>query len=286
MASFVLELNNGQRIPLLRAIPFAAVHLALLTVFVVDFRWTYLLLCLALYAVRMFFVTAGYHRYFSHRSFKTSRPFAFLLAFLGESTLQKGVLWWASHHRHHHRYSDLPEDCHSPLYKGFFWAHLGWILCEKYKPINQRYIRDFMAHKELAWLNDNTWLPLTVYISTLVYFFGLEGFLWGFVVSTVFLWHGTFSVNSLVHVWGTQPYQAGDNSRNNWVAAIFAMGDGWHNNHHYYPISVRHGFQKWEFDFSYYILCLLERLGIVWDLKRPDPSRIARDLVAGAQAKA
>jgi stearoyl-CoA desaturase (delta-9 desaturase) len=251
-----------------------------------QFEWEWLGLASASYFLRMFALSAGFHRYFCHRSFKTSRPFAFLLAFLGESTLQKGVLWWASHHRHHHRYSDLPEDCHSPLYKGFFWAHMGWILCNKYKAINTRYIRDFMAHPELVWLNDNTWLPLTVYISALVYFFGLEGFLWGFVVSTVLLWHGTFSVNSLVHVWGTMPYQAGDNSRNNWIAAIFAMGDGWHNNHHYYPISVRHGFQKWEIDFSYYILCLLERFGIVWDLKRPDPRRIAQDLMAGAQAQA
>ena len=261
---------------------FIFMHTVALYTLLFHFEWKWVGLAVASYYLRMFALSAGFHRYFSHRSFKTSRPFAFLLAFLGESTLQKGVLWWASHHRHHHRYSDQPEDCHSPLYKGFFWAHLGWILCEKYKPINKRYIRDFMAHPELVWLNDNTWLPLTVYISTLIYFFGLEGFLWGFVVSTVFLWHGTFSVNSLVHVWGTQPYQAGDNSRNNWVAAIFAMGDGWHNNHHYYPISVRHGFQKWEIDFSYYILCLLERLGIVWDLKRPAPSRIAQGLMARA----
>jgi stearoyl-CoA desaturase (delta-9 desaturase) len=243
---------------------------------VFHFEWRWVGLAVAGYYLRMFALSAGFHRYFSHRSFKTSRAFAFLLAFIGECSLQKGVLWWASHHRHHHRWSDQPEDVHSPLHKGFFWSHMGWILCEKYKWVNRGLIKDFLLHREIAWLNDNTWLPVTTYITLVTLLFGTMGFMWGFVVSTVFLWHGTFSINSLVHVWGTKPYETGDNSRNNVIGAVLTLGDGWHNNHHHYPLSVRHGFEWWQFDISYYVLCLLERLGIVWDLRRPAPERLAR----------
>jgi stearoyl-CoA desaturase (delta-9 desaturase) len=168
------------------------------------------------------------------------------------------------------------------MHKGFFWSHMGWILCEKYKDMNPALIRDFMAHRELVWLNFNTWLPANLYIGTLVWLWGLEGFLWGFGVATVFLWHGTFTINSLVHVWGTRPYDTGDNSRNNVVGAVLTLGDGWHNNHHHYPISVRHGFHWWQLDPTYYALCLLERLGLVWDLKRPVPARIAATSMARA----
>jgi stearoyl-CoA desaturase (delta-9 desaturase) len=161
---------------------------------------------------------------------------------------------------------------------------MGWILCEKYKWVNQSLIKDFAQHRELVWLNNNTWLPVTTYITLVSLLFGTMGFLWGFVVSTVFLWHGTFSINSLVHVWGTKPYETGDNSRNNAIGAVLTLGDGWHNNHHYYPLSVRHGFEWWQFDITYYILCALETLGIVWDLKRPAAARIARNRAVGAPA--
>lgn len=266
--------GHDERILWQDTILFIVLHaLAILTIGL-QFQWRGVGLAAASYYLRMFALSAGFHRYFSHRSYKTSRFFAFFLAFLGECSLQKGALWWASHHRHHHRFSDQPQDVHSPLYKGFLWSHMGWILCEKYKDINKALIKDFLAYPELVWLNNNTWLPVTVYIGLWSYLFGLEGFLWGFVVSTVFLWHGVFSINSLMHLWGKQAYNTGDNSRNNFFAALLVMGDGWHNNHHYYPVSVRHGFEWWQIDPSYYALCLLERLGIVWDLKRPVPARI------------
>jgi Fatty-acid desaturase len=253
---------------------FIVLHLLAIYTIFSHFEWRGVLLAIGFYYLRMFALSAGFHRYFSHRSYKTSRPFAFILAFLGECSLQKGALWWASHHRHHHRFSDQIEDVHSPRHKGFFWSHMGWVLCDKYKPINEALIKDFLKYPELVWLNNNTWLPVTVYIGTISYLFGLEGFLWGFVVSTVFLWHGVFSINSIMHLWGKQAYETGDCSRNNFIAALIVMGDGWHNNHHFYPVSVRHGFEWWQIDPTYYLLCMLERLGIVWDLKKPSLNRI------------
>jgi stearoyl-CoA desaturase (Delta-9 desaturase) len=266
--------NTDERIIWQDTILFIVLHAVAIYTIGSQFEWRWVGLALASYYLRMFALSAGFHRYFSHRSYKTSRPFAFFLAFLGECSLQKGALWWASHHRHHHRFSDQPQDVHSPLHKGFLWSHMGWILCDKYKSTNQALVKDFWAYPELVWLNNNTWLPVSVYISVLSGLFGVEGVLWGFVVATVFLWHGVFSINSLMHVWGKQAYNTGDNSKNSFLAALVVMGDGWHNNHHHYPVSVRHGFEWWQIDPSYYLLCLLERLGIVWDLKRPVPARI------------
>ena len=270
-----VSIGDDEKIIWQDTILFIVLHVLAAYTIAFHFQWQWVALAIASYYLRMFALSAGFHRYFSHRSYKTSRPFAFFLAFLGECSLQKGALWWASHHRHHHRYSDELEDVHSPVRKGFWWSHMGWILCRKYKNTRSDLIEDFTVLPELAWLNENTWLPVNLYIAALVYEFGLEGFLWGFIVATVFLWHGTFSINSLVHVWGTQPYRTGDNSRNNVLGAILTLGDGWHNNHHHYPLSVRHGFRWWQFDPSYYALCLLERLGVVWDLKRPHIARVA-----------
>jgi stearoyl-CoA desaturase (delta-9 desaturase) len=269
-----LARKDDERIVWQDTILFIVLHvLAVCTVFF-HFAWQWVLLACASYYLRMFALSAGFHRYFSHRSYKTSRIFAFVLAFVGECSLQKGALWWASHHRHHHRCSDQVEDVHSPHYKGFFWSHMGWILCDKYKPMRKDLIKDFLAYPELVWLNNNTWLPANTYIGVLILLFGLQGFLWGFIVSTVLLWHGTFSINSLVHMWGTQTYETGDYSKNNVIGVLLTLGDGWHNNHHYYPVSVRHGFRWWQIDPSYYALCILERFGIVWDLKRPAADRV------------
>jgi len=153
MAPRAIVLRNGERIPLLRSLPFLAAHLACLAVFFVGFRWSYLITCLAIYYVRLFFVSAGYHRYFSHRSFKTSRAFQFVMAFMATTSTQKGVLWWAANHRHHHRYSDTEEDLHSPTIFGFWWAHVGWILSDKYQETRIDLIRDFDRYPELRWLN-------------------------------------------------------------------------------------------------------------------------------------
>lgn len=271
MAAFQIVLKDGSRIPMLRAIPFAAIHVACLAAFLVDFRWSYVVFCLALYAVRMFFVTAGYHRYFSHRSFKTSRAFQFVLAFMAMSSAQKGVLWWAAHHRWHHRYSDTEEDLHSPMRFGFWWSHVGWILSDTYDKTELHLIRDFARYPELRWLDRNHWVPPVTLAVSLFLIGGWGALVWGFFLSTVLLWHGSFTVNSLAHLFGRRRYPTTDTSRNNWWLAIITLGEGWHNNHHFYMASVRQGFFWWEVDVTYYVLRLLSWVRIVWDLRVPPP---------------
>lgn len=271
MAASHIVLKDGSRIPLARAIPFAAVHVVCLAAFLVDFRWAYVVLCLALYAVRMFFVTAGYHRYFSHRSFKTSRAFQFVLAFMAMSSVQKGVLWWAAHHRWHHRYSDTEEDLHSPIRFGFWWSHVGWILSDTYDKTELHLIRDFAKYPELRWLDRNHWVPPVTLAVSLFLIGGWGALVWGFFLSTVLLWHGTYTINSLSHIIGRRRYPTTDTSRNNWWLAIITLGEGWHNNHHFYMASVRQGFFWWEVDVTFYVLKMLSWARIVWDLRLPPP---------------
>lgn len=269
MALAEIVLRYGDRISLWRLLPFVAVHLACVAVFFVEFRWWYPLLCAAVYFTSMFFVTAGYHRYFSHRSFKTSRVFQFLLAFLAMTSAQKGVLWWAAYHRLHHRYADTEEDIHSPSLRGFWWSHLGWILCRSYDATEVDMIRDFHKFPELRWLNKYHLVPSVTLALALFALGGWGVLVWGFFIRTVVLWHGTFTVNSLAHVWGKRRYQTTDTSKNNWCLALLTMGEGWHNNHHHYMASVRQGFFWWEIDGTYYVLKVLSWLRIVWDLRRP-----------------
>ena len=261
-----------------RSIPFFGLHLiAVVAVFLVPFHWYLPVLAVGLYYVRMFGVTAGYHRYFAHRSYKTGRVFQFLLAFLAEMSVQKGVLWWAGHHRDHHRTSDTPEDVHSPLQRGFWWSHVGWIVSTRYDHTPYENIKDFAKYPELRFLNQQSWLPPSVY-AVLVGVAGIlvggatgaiEFLVWGFAVSTVLLWHGTFTINSLSHVFGKRRYRTSDDSRNNWLLAIVTMGEGWHNNHHHFAAAARQGFYWWEIDASYYVLKGLSLTGLVWDLRQP-----------------
>jgi stearoyl-CoA desaturase (delta-9 desaturase) len=221
----------------------------------------------------MFSVTAGYHRYFSHRSYKTSRPFQFLLALAGTLAVQKGVLWWAANHRNHHKYSDQAEDLHSPLQRGFWWAHVGWILSPDYEETDLARIPDMAKYPELRWLNDHYLIPPVVLAVALYLIGGATWLVWGFFISTTMLWHATFTINSLAHVWGSRRYETTDTSRNNPWLALLTMGEGWHNNHHRYMNSARQGFFWWEIDLSYYILVALSWCGIVWDLQQP-PKRL------------
>ncbi len=252
------------------AAPFIAMHLtALVGVVLVPFHWWYVAAAVALYYVRMFGVTAVYHRYFSHRAYKTSRPMQFLLALLGASAAQKGPLWWAAHHRDHHKYSDQPEDIHSPRQRGFWWSHVGWIVSHDYDETKFGRIADFAKYPELRWLNRWHLLPPTV-LAVALWLVGGSGLLvWGFFVSTVVLWHGTFTINSLSHVFGSVRYQTGDDSKNNVWLALITMGEGWHNNHHHYQSTANQGFFWWEVDVSYYALRALSLVGLVWDLRTP-----------------
>jgi len=268
-----IPLPNGSRISLVYTLPFLLVHLAAFGVFFTRFHWWYPVVCLALYYARMFFVTAGYHRYFSHRTFKTSRVFQFIMAFLAMSSSQKGVLWWAAHHRHHHRFSDTEEDLHSPTRSGFFWSHVGWFISDKYNETRFDYIGDFAKYPELRWLNKYHVVPPVVLAVTLFLIGGAPLLLWGFCLSTVLLWHGTFTINSLSHVFGWRRYATTDTSRNNPLLALVTLGEGWHNNHHHYMASTRQGFFWWELDITYYVLKAMSWLHIVWDL-RPVPTHL------------
>ena len=252
-----------------QSIPFFAVHLACLAAFWLPFSWPLLGLCIGLYLVRMWAITAGFHRYFSHRSFKTSRVFQFILAFLGTTTVQKGVLWWAAHHRTHHRHSDHQGDLHSPGLHGFLWSHVGWILTTDHDETDYERIADFAKYPELVWLNRFHLVPGILLAVVLFALGSWPALVWGFFISTVITWHITFSINSLTHMFGRRRYVTKDDSRNSWILALLTLGEGWHNNHHYYKSSTRQGFFWWEIDVSYYVLRLLATLGIVWDLKEP-----------------
>ncbi len=264
--------EGGDRIEWIAAIPFFAMHLAPLAAVFTVVTWEDWVLCAALYLVRMFCITAGYHRYFSHRSFRTGRVVQFLLALGGTTALQKGPLWWAGHHRMHHRHSDLDDDLHSPR-DGFWWSHVGWILSSRYKATDLAAIRDFAAYPELRLLDRYSGVPPWALGITCFLLGGWGALLIGFCLSTVLLWHGTFVVNSLTHLFGRRRFATSDTSRNSLIIAVVTGGEGWHNNHHYLPASARQGFTWWEFDPTWYGLRGLAALHLVRDLKDP-PARL------------
>jgi stearoyl-CoA desaturase (delta-9 desaturase) len=262
-----IPLPNGSSISVLLTLPFAVIHLLSLGIFFFAFHWSYLFTCLALLVVRMFFVTAGYHRYFSHRSYKTSRAFQVVIAFMAMTSSQKGILWWAAHHRHHHRYSDQEDDLHSPTLFGFLWSHVGWIVSDKYTDTRFDYIGDFAKFPELRWLNKYHFIPPTILGVSLYLLGGLPLFLWGFCLSTVLLWHDTFTINSLSHLFGSRRYETSDTSKNNWLLALLTLGEGWHNNHHFFMSSVRQGIRWWEIDVTYYVIRMLSWIRITRELR-------------------
>jgi stearoyl-CoA desaturase (delta-9 desaturase) len=236
------------------------------------------------YIVRMLAITAGYHRYFAHRSYRTSRAFQFLLALIGCSAVQKGPLWWAGLHRRHHRYADAPGDVHSPK-QGFWYAHQGWVFDPRWNPTPVGWIRDFDPFPELVWLNRWHFLPVAALAAVCWSVGGASGLVWGFAISTTLLWHSTYSINSLAHMFGRRRYETPDTSRNNWLLALLTLGEGWHNNHHHYMASTRQGFFWWEVDFTYYLLRGLATLGVVWDLREPSRSVRAGRVGGGAGAQ-
>jgi stearoyl-CoA desaturase (delta-9 desaturase) len=275
-----LERPADEKVNWLTSTPFILLHLLLpIAAFwteVTAFDWA---LCAALYLLRMFFITAGYHRYFSHRAFRTSRAVQFVFAFGGGMAAQKGALWWAAHHRHHHRHSDQSEDVHSPR-KGFWWSHAGWILCRKYDETRLDLIPDLARYPELRWLDRHHWVPPTVLGVACLLAGGWSALLVGFFLSTVLTYHSTFLINSATHLFGRRRYVTTDTSRNSWIMALLTFGEGWHNNHHYYQASANMGFYWWEIDLSWYTLWGLSRLGLVWDLRRPTQTIMASNRIS------
>lgn len=280
MSEVVLEKRNK---PILKQeIAFAVIHLLPLGAIWTGatlFDW---IMCAVLYFGRMFWITGGYHRYFAHKSYKTSRVFQFIIAFMAQTSAQKGALWWAAHHRHHHRHSDQPQDPHSMKLYGFWYSHVGWIVGPDYKKTDFKTIGDYAKYPELVWLNKYYLVPPLVLAlvvmavgawvnggSPLLMFthHGLSTLFIGFFLSTVILYHGTFSINSIMHKFGNQRYESGDESKNSLWLALLTLGEGWHNNHHYYEVAARNGFFWWEVDFTYYGLKMFSWMGLVWDLK-------------------
>ncbi len=285
----IVSTTPVRRIRLVHSLPFFAIHLvAFIGVFLVPFAWKWVGLCVGLYSLRMFAVTGGYHRYFSHRTYKTSRAFQFFMALLAQSSAQKGALWWAANHRHHHKYSDQEEDIHSPLHTGFWWSHVGWILTAENEETHWDLIGDFKKYPELVFLNKHPHLPAIALALILLFTGGASALMWGFFLSTVLLWHGTFTINSLSHVFGTRRYTTTDTSRNNFWLALLTLGEGWHNNHHAYQSSTNQGFFWYEIDITFYALKALSKVGIVWDLRKPpleilESKRIAKSGQAGVR---
>jgi len=274
----------SERINWLGNLPYLGLHLACFTVFFVGVSPIAVGMAALLFFLRMFAVTGFYHRYFSHKTFKTSRAFQFVMAVAGTSCVQRGPLWWSAHHRHHHAYSDEAEDFHSPRWLGFWRAHAGWFLTRTGALTATQYVRDWARFRELVLLDRfhgivplllaSSLFGLGVLLERMAPSLGTNGWqmlVWGFVISTVVLYHATYTINSLSHTFGSKRFDTGDDSRNNLWLAFLTLGEGWHNNHHHYPNSVRQGFYWWEIDITYYLLLGLSKIGLIREL-RPVPA--------------
>ena len=282
-----------------RCAPFLFMHIACLGVIWVGWSPTAVWTAVALYVTRMFVITAFYHRYFAHRTFKTSRWMQGVMAFAGCCSVQRDPVWWASHHAHHHAHADEPEDPHSPRLLGFLRSHIGWFMTPSGFLTREEYVRDWKRFPELRFLNRFDWIPA---LALALGLYGLGSMLesyapslgtngpqllvWGFFVSTIVLHHATFTVNSLAHRWGRRRFATRDDSRNNLLLALLTLGEGWHNNHHHYPGSTRQGFYWWEIDLTYYGLLAMSGLGLIWDLRPVPESALHRDRVDAAPAVA
>jgi stearoyl-CoA desaturase (Delta-9 desaturase) len=269
-----------RRVEWLRTLPFIGMHLMCAGVIWVGVSSTALLVAAALYVLRLVAITGFYHRYFSHKTFRTSRALQFVFAVLGTMAVQRGPLWWAAHHRHHHAHADEENDSHSPAQHGFWWSHVGWFMNRSNFRTRSELIRDLMRYPELRFLDRFDIVP-PIALAALLFFggnalaqaypqldtSGAQLLIWGFFISTVLLHHVTFTVNSLAHRFGRRRYATSDDSRNNWWIALLTFGEGWHNNHHHFPGSVRQGFYWWEIDLTYYLLRAMAACGLIWDLK-------------------
>ncbi len=289
---------QDEKIDLLRAIPFVAMHAACLCVFLVGWSWFAVGVAVLLYLVRMFAITGFYHRYFSHKTFKTSRPAQFVFACIANSAAQRGPLWWAAHHRHHHLHSDEEVDVHSPRHHGFWWAHMGWFLTRANFRTKNKFIKDLLKYPELKLLDRyDIAIPTLLWVGLLILGkvlertapgLGTTGWqlvVWGGAISTIFTFHATCCINSLAHKMGRRRFETTDDSKNSFILAMLTLGEGWHNNHHHYAASCRQGFYWWEIDITYYGLKVLSWLGIIRDI-RPVPKRIISENTPDPQISA
>jgi stearoyl-CoA desaturase (Delta-9 desaturase) len=262
---------------------FILISLTPLLAFTVPFSWELVGVAVLTYAIRMFGITGVYHRYFSHNAYKTSRVFQFILGWIGAIAMQKGPLWWAAHHRNHHKFSDTDKDLHSPK-DGFWYSHMLWFLRDDHNEYDAKMIKDYTKYPEIVWLDKYHWLPPLSFAIVL----GLISWpvlVWGYGVANFISGHATWTINSMAHVFGSQRFKTGDTSRNNFWLAIITFGEGWHNNHHYYRHSANQGFYWWEIDLTFYVLKLFSYVGLVWDLKTVPDHVLEEGLKLNAIAK-
>ncbi len=277
--------DDHKKVDWFRILPLVFMHVMCLGVIWVGWSWTAVLVAAGLYLVRMFAITAFYHRYFSHKAFKANRFWQFIFGALGNSTVQRGPLWWASYHRHHHRYTDQAEDVHSPSLHGFWWSHIGWLTSRSNFVTKSQYVKEWARFPELRWINRfDTVIPVLLAVALFALGNILDRFapglgtngpqllIWGFFISSTVLLHATVTINSFDHMYGTRRFDTEDTSCNNALLALITLGEGWHNNHHRYSVSARQGFAWWELDITYYVLVLMSWLKIVKDL-RPVPQK-------------
>lgn len=286
------DANHSDKIDWIRTTPFILLNLGCLLVFYFGFSWTAFITAAVLYVVRVFFIGAFYHRYFSHKTYQTNRFWQFVFAIMSASCVQRGPLWWAAHHRQHHMCSDEPVDAHSPVQHGFWWSHMGWFMSKKHFHYNPDRVRDLSRYPELVFLDrHDSLIPTLLFIALfaagkLLHIYAPQlntdagqMVVWGFCISTIALFHTTVTINSLSHVFGKKRFDTKDNSRNNVFLALLTLGEGWHNNHHHYPATARQGFMWWEIDITYYVLKLMEKAGIIWDVKNVPKSVLQKDLI-------
>jgi stearoyl-CoA desaturase (delta-9 desaturase) len=286
------DVTTPNKIDWIRTSPFILLNLGCLLVFYVGFSWVAFTTALVLYFSRVFFIGAFYHRYFSHKTYQTNRFWQFIFALMAGTCIQRGPLWWASHHRQHHMCSDEPNDVHSPIQHGFWWSHMGWFMSKNHFHYNPDRVRDLSRYPELVFLTRyDSLMPIVLFISLFVAGSLMHAYapqlgtsagqmvVWGFCISTIALFHTTVTINSVSHVLGKKRFKTSDNSRNNIFLALITLGEGWHNNHHHYPATARQGFMWWEIDVTYYMLKLMEKMGIIWDVKNVPKSVLQKDLV-------
>ncbi len=280
--------NAAAKFHWVRCLPFLLIHLGCLAAFYTGVSAAAAAVALFWYFFRVFSLTGFYHRYFSHRAYKTSRAWQFVFAVCGMTAIQRGPLWWAAHHRRHHLHSDTGEDAHSPITNGIWWSHFGWFASRENFPTRYSAVPDLARYPELVFLNRFDWVVPVVFLAALYGFGewlaaahpslqtnGAQMFVWGGLISTVAVYHATFCVNSLCHLFGARPYkEVGDESRNNWLVAFLTFGEGWHNNHHRFPAAARQGFRWWQVDITYLILLLMSKAGIIHSLKEVPPEVI------------
>lgn len=287
MSEATLQKPAGSQVGVIAvAVVMVGFHIASLGVIFTGVSVPALVVAGALYLFRGLGITAGYHRLLAHRSFQTSRFMQFMMALAGCLAIQGGPLWWVAHHRSHHRHTDDEDDVHSPVTKGFWQSHMGWMMSQAAFQEKGANSRDLHKYPELKWLQ-RYYVPLIVGQAVALYVLGAvlnawfphwgtsgaQMLVWGLFLSTVLTWHITFAVNSVCHTWGARPNDTGDASTNNPIIGLLAYGEGWHNNHHMYPFSARHGLEWWQVDITWWVLKTLEKLGLVSELKLPKAYR-------------